>query len=92
MSQPKLLTRVRIALRTQHKSHRTEEAYLGWIRRYVHFHGLRHPSELGAAEVCQFLSHLATREKVAASTQNQAFAALLPLCLDWVRRLFFRNY
>jgi integron integrase len=77
MSQPKLLTRVRIALRTQHKSHRTEEAYLGWIRRYVHFHGLRHPSELGAAEVCQFLSHLATREKVAASTQNQAFAALL---------------
>lgn len=61
----------------RHYSRRTEEAYCGWIRRYVHFHGLRHPSELGGPEIAAFLSHLATEGHVGASTQNQALAALL---------------
>jgi site-specific recombinase XerD len=74
---PKLLDQVRTTLRLQHKSLRTEHAYVGWIRRYVRFHEMRHPAELGAEEVREFLSHLATQGKVAASTQNQAFAALL---------------
>jgi integron integrase len=68
---------VRAAIRTRHYSPRTEEAYLGWIRRFVRFHGRRHPRELGAPEVEAFLSNLATTGHVAASTQNQALAALV---------------
>ena len=74
---PKLLHRVRTALRVRHMSLRTEEAYVGWIRRYIRFHGLRHPDLLGAGEVVAFLSDLAVRGRVSASTQNQALAALL---------------
>jgi integron integrase len=74
---PKLLTQVRRALRVEHKSLRTEQAYVGWVRRFVRFHGLRHPREMGEAEVRAFLSHLANERDVAASTQNQALAALL---------------
>ena len=74
---PKLLTRLREALRTRHYSPRTEEAYVGWSRRFIFFHGTRHPDTMGAAEVGQFLTSLAVKDKVAASTQNQAFAALL---------------
>jgi len=74
---PSLLERVRRAIHARHYSPRTEKAYVGWIRRYVLFHGKRHPETLGAAEVSQFLSHLATRARVSASTQNQAFSALL---------------
>src|SRR5262245_26816589 len=74
---PRLLTRVREAIRTRHMSPRTEEAYLGWIRRYIVFHGKRHPAELGAQEVARFLSSLAVEGRVAASTQNQALSALL---------------
>jgi integron integrase len=77
LKKPKLLDQVRTTLRMQHKSLRTEHAYVGWIRRFVAFHGMRHPAELGAAEVREFLSHLATENNVAASTQNQALAALL---------------
>jgi integrase len=73
----KLLDQVRETVRTKHLSRRTEDAYVRWIRRYVLFHNKRHPATLGAAEVRSFLSHLAVRENVAASTQNQAFAALL---------------
>lgn len=73
---PKLLARLRAALRTRHYSARTETAYADWVRRYVHFHGLRHPSALGPREVGQFLSHLAVAKGVSASTQNQALAAL----------------
>ncbi len=69
--------RVRAAMRLRHLSMRTEEAYLYWMRRYYDFHGRRDPSRLGAAEVSAFLSNLATRAHVAASTQNQALAALL---------------
>jgi len=74
---PKLLDRVRTRLRVLHYSIRTEEAYVGWIRRYILFHGKRHPAEMGAAEVETFLTSLAVEGRVAASTQNQAMAALL---------------
>jgi site-specific recombinase XerD len=74
---PRLLERVRAALRARHGSRRTEKAYVGWIRRYILFHGKRHPAEMGAAEITQFLSALAVQRNVAASTQNQALSALL---------------
>ncbi len=74
---PRLFDRVRDAIRARHYSRRTEEAYLAWIRRYILFHGKRHPAEMGAAEMTQFLTSLAVRRKVAASTQNQALSALL---------------
>jgi len=77
-----LLASLRTALRTRHYSPRTEEAYAGWVRRYVRFHGTRHPAELGPGAVIDFLSHLATRRGVSASTQNQALAALLFLYRD----------
>ncbi len=73
----KLLEEVRDLIRTLHYSYRTEEAYLNWIRQYILFHGKRHPTEMGAAEVSAFLTHLAVKRQVAASTQNQALAALL---------------
>lgn len=74
---PRLLDQVRQALRLRHYSRRTEEAYLLWVRRFVLFHGKRHPRDLGPAEVERFLGHLATQRNVAASTQNQALNALL---------------
>jgi hypothetical protein len=67
--QPRLLDRVRAAARLRHYSRRTEAAYVAWVRRYVVFHGKRHPRELGATEVTQFLSALAVEGRVAASTQ-----------------------
>lgn len=76
---PKLLERMRIHLRTRHYSIRTEEAYIDWTRRFVLFHGKRHPGDMGVAEVEAFLSHLAVERNVSASTQNQAKAALLYL-------------
>jgi len=76
-SPPRLLDRVRAACRLRHYSLRTERAYVGWVRRYVHFHDLTHPDELGATEVVAFLSDLAVSYDVAASTQNQARAALM---------------
>ncbi len=85
-SPPKLLDRVRAAIRVRHFSRRTEEAYLGWIRRFIRFHGLRHPADLGAAEVGAFLTHLAVKEEVSASTQNQALSALLFLYRAVLRR------
>ncbi|WP_425523893.1 phage integrase N-terminal SAM-like domain-containing protein [Desulfatitalea alkaliphila] len=74
---PRLLDQVREALRTCHYSPRTETTYCQWIRRYIHFHGLRHPAEMAEAEVNAFLTSLAVNGKVSASTQNQALAALL---------------
>jgi integron integrase len=74
---PKLLDRVRTAIRARHYSRRTEQAYVGWIRRFIIFHGKRHPSTLGEAEVTAFLSTLATRDRVSSSTQNQALSALV---------------
>src|SRR5262249_348574 len=75
--QPKLLDRLRTACRVRHYSLRTEEAYATWVVRFVRFHRLRHPLEMGAAEVNAFLRHLAVEGHVSASTQNQAFSALL---------------
>ena len=74
---PRLLDQVRDACRARHYSRRTEEAYTGWIRRYVIHHGKRHPSQLGTPEVSEFLTALATDGRVSASTQNQAASALL---------------
>lgn len=74
---PKLLDQVRDKIRTLHYSIRTEDAYLAWIKRYIRFHNLRHPQELGKPEVEQFLTHLAVQGDVTASTQNQARAAIL---------------
>ncbi len=68
---------VRDAIRLKHYSIRTEEAYAHWIKRYIYFHNVRHPAEMGAPEVQAFLTHLAVNENVAASTQNQALSALL---------------
>jgi len=73
----RLLDRVREANRLRHGSRSTEKSYVGWIRRFVLFHGKRHPAEMGATEVAQFLSSLAVEGQVAASTQNQALSALL---------------
>lgn len=72
-----LLGRLRAAVRARHYSVRTEESYVGWAKRFVVFHGRRHPEALGEAEVRAFLDHLAEHERVSASTQNQAVAALL---------------
>lgn len=82
----RLLDRVRGALRTGHYSHRTEKAYVFWIRRFFHFHRMRDPLEMDAPEITAFLTDLAVREKVSASTQNQAFSALLFLYRDVLER------
>jgi len=66
-----------MAIRARHYSRSTEKAYVGWIRRYILFHGKRHPQELGEAEMVHYLSHLATEDRVSAATQNQALSALL---------------
>lgn len=74
---PKLLDQVREAIRTRHYSLRTESAYVGWIKRFIFFHGKRHPIAMGAKEVGQFLSALAVQKQVSAATQSQALSALL---------------
>ena len=73
----KLLDQVREVIRVKHYSLRTEETYVQWIKRFIFFHGKRHPREMGAPEIEQFLTDLAVRRKVAASTQNQALNALV---------------
>jgi len=98
MSQPpKLLDQVQELLRIKHYALRTEEAYVDWIRRFILFHNKRHPRDMGTPEIRAFLAHLATEGNVAASTQNQALAAILflyrellhqeldPLDLDAIR-------
>src|SRR5712691_11009266 len=79
---PRLLDRVRAALRARHYSRRTEDAYVAWIRRYIFFHDKRHPADMRAPEITRFLSSLAVEGQVAASTQNQALSALLFLYRD----------
>jgi integron integrase len=74
---PKLLDQVRDKLRVKHYSIRTEQVYVDWIKRYILFHGKRHPKNLGAQDIEAFLTHLAVTGKVAASTQNQAKSAVL---------------
>lgn len=76
-SSPKLLQQVRERLRYRHYSIRTERAYVDWIKRYIYFHGIRHPKEMGQPEIEAFLSHLASQRHVSPATQNQALSALL---------------
>jgi len=76
-NKPKLLDQVRAAIRTRHYSPRTEESYIYWIKKYIFFHNKQHPAEMRENEINAFLSHLATKEKVAASTQNQALCAIV---------------
>jgi integron integrase len=78
----KLFDQVRQIARVKHYSYRTEQSYLHWIERFIRFHGIRHPNTMGAAEAEAFLTHLAVEGRVAASTQNQALAALLFLYRD----------
>jgi integron integrase len=73
----RLIDRVREAIRSRHYSRRTEKTYWYWTRFFIHYHGKRHPAEMGGAEVQAFLSWLATERDVAAATQNQALSALL---------------
>ena len=88
---PRLMTRVRNELRVRHYSYRTEKTYIGWIRRFIIFHGKRHPRGLGKQDVEAFLTHLAVERNVAPATQNQALNAILFLYssvlgveLDWL--------
>ena len=74
---PKLLDQVRLAIRVRHYSHRTEKTYCHWVKRFIYFHKLRHPAEMAEHEINAFLTHLAVKGKVSASTQNQALSALL---------------
>src|SRR5438067_1152426 len=91
-AKPKLLEQVRREIRLRHYSLRTEEAYVNWIKRFIHFHkakptpdpsggvetsGWRHPRDMGAAQVRQFLEHLAADGNVSATTQNRALNALV---------------
>jgi integron integrase len=84
--QPRLLDQVRSRIRFKHYSLRTEQAYVDWIKRFVRFHGNRHPSDLSAPHIETFLTHLAVELHVAASTQNQAQSALLFLYRDVLAR------
>jgi site-specific recombinase XerD len=74
---PRLLEQMHAVLRARHYSLRTEDTYLGWVKRFILFHGKRHPRDMGLQEVQQFLSHLAVAGHVAASTQSQALSAIL---------------
>ena len=82
----KLLDQVRDMIRVKHYSYRTEETYVQWIRRFILFHNKQHPKDMGAPEIEAFLTHLAVQERVAASTQNQAFSALLFLYREVLRQ------
>lgn len=77
MEPKKLLEQVRAVARARHLSHKTENVYHNLIKRFILFHNKRHPKEMGANEITAFLTNLAVKEKVSASTQNQAFFALL---------------
>jgi integron integrase len=89
--QPKLLDIVRNKIRLKHYSIRTEEAYVSWIKRYIYFHNKRHPKDMGKKEIEAFLTDLAVKGNVAASTQNQAFSALLFLYEKVLNKNVFKN-
>ena len=91
-TKPKLLDRLRAAIRLKHYSIRTEQSYVDWAKRYIFFHNKRHPNEMAEGEIRSFLSHFAVDRKVSASTQNQALSAILFLYkevlkkpLDWIQ-------
>ncbi len=82
---PRLLDRMRTAIRVRHLSRQTERAYVQWAKRFILFHGKRHPREMGAPEIAAFLSHLAERVRVSPSTQNQALNGILFLYREVLR-------
>ena len=86
MVKPKLLDQVRMAIRVRHLSYRTEQAYVDWIRRFILFHNKRHPNEMDETYVSRFLTYLAVKKNVAASTQNQALSAILFLYRHVLKR------
>src|SRR5262249_5539628 len=77
LQSPRLLEQMRAMLRARHYSLRTEGTYLGWVKRFILFHGKRHPRDMGVQEVQQFLAYLAVEGRVAASTQSQALSTIL---------------
>src|SRR6185503_8444864 len=83
---PKLLDLVRQQIRSRHFSPRTEEAYVGWVRKFILHHGKRHPDDMGEREVTAYLSYLASDRRVSPSTQNQALAALMFLFQEVLHR------
>src|SRR5215468_9887191 len=83
---PKFLDRLRTFMRARRYSRRTEQAYVDWVRRFILFHGKRHPREMGEEEIVAFLSNLAVKRKVSSSTQNQAFCALLFLYQQFLEK------
>ena len=83
---PRLLEQLARAVRARRYSPRTEEAYAAWVRRYIRYHGVRHPDQLGVEEVNAFLTHLAVERRASAATQSQARAALLFLYKEVLRR------
>lgn len=90
-NQPKLLDQVKNKIRVKQYSIRTEETYCGWIKRFILFHNKQHPKNLGKKEIEAFLTHLAVERNVAASTQNQAFNALLFLYEQVLELETFKN-
>ena len=85
-SSPKLLDQARGILRAKRYSYKTEQSYIQWMRRFIKFHNTRHPKEMGETEINQFLTHLAVKENVAASTQNQALCAIVFLYKEIIGR------
>ena len=83
---PKLLDQVRNRIRCKHYSIRTEQAYVDWIKKFIFFHGKRHPLEMGEKEIGDFLTYLAVKRNVAASTQNQALCALVFLYREVLKK------
>ena len=83
---PRLIEELRQALRSKHYSRRTEQSYCGWVKRFLRFNRMQHPDRMGEAEINAFLSHLALRRKVSASTQNQALSAILFLYRGVLRK------
>ena len=78
-NKPKLLDQVRINLRTNHYSPKTENSYIGWMKRFILFNNKQHPEKMGAEEIKQFINYLAVEKHVSSSTQNQAFQGILYL-------------
>src|SRR5947209_12579234 len=83
---PKLLDQVRAVLRMKHYSLRTEQAYVDWIKRYIFFHNKRHPADMSEAEIRAFVSDLASKRRVSASTQTVALSAVLFLYRDVLKK------
>lgn len=88
---PKLLDQVRQVIRVKHYSLRTEESYINWIKRFILFHNKRHPMEMSEEDVGLFITHLAKKDKVSASTQNQALCAIVFLYKNVLKKELENN-